>query len=226
MEERERLAHEMHDTLAQSFAGIGFQLEAVRNGIPADMPGTHHQLDLASDLVHHSHEEARRSIAILRPEPLQSGNLLAALESCAHKMVEGGAVQVVATCNGDMRAMPLRATDTLYRIGQEAIANAVRHARPTTITISLEYERNRVHMVVADDGTGFAESGNLRGFGLRGMRRRAATIPADLQIVTNPGHGTRIQITATLPPPTTIFSWPRFLWKYLKELTHVQRARQ
>ncbi len=226
MEERERLAHEMHDTLAQSFAGIGFQLEAVRNGIPGDLPGTHRQLDLASDLVHHSHEEARRSIAILRPEPLQNGNLLAALESCAHKMVEGGAVQVVATCSGDMRGMPLRTTETLYRIGQEAIANAVQHAHPTTISIALEYERNRVHMVVADNGTGFIESRNLRGFGLRGMRKRAVTIPAELQIITAPGDGTRVQVTASLPPRITVFSWPRFLGKYLKELTHVQRARQ
>jgi len=226
MEERERLAHEMHDTLAQSFAGIGFQLEAVRNGIPAEMPVTHHQLDLASDLVNHSHEEARRSIAMLRPEPLQTENLLAALESCARQMVEGGAVQVVATCSGDLRSMPVRTTDTLYRIGQEAIANAVRHARPTTITISLEYQKNLVHMVVADDGTGFTQSGNLRGFGLRGMRKRAATISAALQILSTPGHGTRVQITASLPPRITIFSWPQFLWKYLKELTHVQRDGQ
>jgi signal transduction histidine kinase len=190
------------------------------------MPVTHHQLDLASDLVNHSHEEARRSIAMLRPEPLQNGNLLTALESCAHKMVEGGAVQVVATCNGDMRAMPLRTTDTLHRIGQEAIANAVRHARPTTITISLKYEKNLLHMVVADDGTGFTQSGTLRGFGLRGMRKRAATIPAELQIMSTPGHGTHVQITAPLPPRITIFSWPQFLWKNLKELTHVQRAGQ
>jgi signal transduction histidine kinase len=224
MEERERLAHEMHDTLAQSFAGIGFQLEAVRNGIPADMPSTHRQLDLASDLVNHSHEEARRSIAILRPEPLQNGNLLAALESCAHRMVEGGTVEVIAKCNGDTRDMPLRTTDTLYRIGQEAIANAVQHAHPHTISIALEYERNLVHMVVADNGTGFIESRNLRGFGLRGMRKRAAAIPADFQIVTAPGDGTCIRVSATLPPRTTIFSWLRFLWKYLKEVTHVQRA--
>jgi len=226
MGERERLAHEMHDTLAQSFAGIGYQLEAVRNGIPGDLPVPHHQLDLASELVNHSHQEARRSIAMLRPEPLQNGDLLTALESCAHKMVEGGAVQVVATCSGDLRAMPLRTTDTLYRIGQEAIANAVRHARPTTITILLKFEKNLVHMMVADDGTGFTQSGNLRGFGLRGMRKRAATIPAELQILSTPGHGTRVQMTASLPPRITIFSWPQFLWKNLRELTHVQHAGQ
>jgi signal transduction histidine kinase len=122
--------------------------------------------------------------------------------------------------------MPLRTTDTLYRIGQEAIANAVRHARPTNITIWLEYQKNLVDMVVADDGAGFTQFGNLRGFGLRGMRKRAATISAELQILSTLGHGTRVQITAPLPPRITVFSWPRFLWKYLKELTHVQRAGQ
>ena len=65
--ERERLAAEMHDTLAQSFAGIGFQIQAVRNGTPEELQNLHHQLDVATELVRHSHEEARRSIAALRP---------------------------------------------------------------------------------------------------------------------------------------------------------------
>jgi signal transduction histidine kinase len=222
MGERERLAHEMHDTLAQSFAGIGFQLEAVRNGIPSDLPVAHHQLDLAGDLVKHSHEEARRSIAMLRPEPLRTGNLLTALESCAREMVEGGAVQVVARCSGEPQPAPLRITDTLYRIGQEAIANAVSHADPTTITISLEYRKNLVHLLLADDGKGFDESENLRGFGLRGMRKRAASIAAALRIESTLAQGTRVQITAPLPPRITILSWPGLLRKYLMEMTHVQ----
>jgi DNA-binding NarL/FixJ family response regulator len=207
----------MHDTLAQSFAGIGFQLEAIRNGVPEVLSATHQQLDLASDLVHHSHEEARRSIATLRPETLGSGDLITALESCARRMVEGGSVQVVTISSGDPRSMPLRITDTLYRIGQEAIANAVRHAHPATITISLEYERNFVHLLVADDGRGFTEAGDLRGFGLRGMRKRASTISAALQIRSHPSDGTRVAVTASLPPRLTFLSWPRFLWKYFME---------
>jgi signal transduction histidine kinase len=222
MEERERMAHEMHDTLAQSFAGIGFQLEAVRNGIPEEMSLPHHQLNLASDLVKHSHEEARRSIAMLRPEPLQSGNLLSALESCARQMVEGGAVRVVATSSGDPRPIRLRITDTLYRIGQEAIANAVSHANPTTITISLDYRKNIVVMLVADDGKGFSETDNLRGFGLQGMRKRAAFISATLKIASVPDRGSRVEIVAPVPPGTPLLSWPRWLRNYFMELTHVQ----
>ncbi len=94
LEERQRLAHEMHDTLAQSFAGIGFQLHAIRNGLHEDNPAVLQQLDLASNLVRHSHEEARRSIATLRPESLELADVLTALDACARRMVEGGSVQV------------------------------------------------------------------------------------------------------------------------------------
>jgi len=216
LEERERLAHEIHDTLAQSFAGIGFQLEAIRSGVPEELPTTHQQLNLATDLVRHSHEEARRSIATLRPESLESGDLLSALEACAQRMVEGGSVQVLASSGGDIRNLPLRITDTLYRIGQEAIANAVRHAHPATIKISLHYAKNIVTMLIADDGLGFAQSGSLSGFGVRGMRKRAVGISARFEIVSTPGEGTQVRVDALLPPRITFLSWPQFLWKFLK----------
>ncbi len=216
LEERERLAHEMHDTLAQSFAGIGFQLEAIRSGVPDELPTTHQQLNLATDLVRHSHEEARRSIATLRPESLESGDLLSALEACARRMVEGGSVQILASSSGDIRNLPLRITDTLYRIGQEAIANAVRHAHSATIKISLHYAKNIVTMLIADDGFGFAQSGSLSGFGVRGMRKRAVSISSRFEIVSAPGEGTQVRVDALLPPRITFLSWPQFLWKFLK----------
>jgi Signal transduction histidine kinase len=215
LEERERLAHEMHDTLAQSFAGIGFQLEAIRDGVPETLPTTHQQLNLATDLVRHSHEEARRSIATLRPESLESGDLLKALQTCAQRMVEGGAVQILVESYGEVRNIPLRITDTLFRIGQEAIANAVRHAHPAAMTISLRFSKNTVTMLIADDGVGFTQSSSLSGFGLRGMRKRAASISAQFEIVGEAGKGTQVRVNAPLPPRITFISWPQFLWKYI-----------
>jgi signal transduction histidine kinase len=215
LEERERLAHEMHDTLAQSFAGIGFQLEAIRNGVPEALPTTHQQLNLATDLVRHSHEEARRSIATLRPESLESGDLLKALQTCARRMVEGGSVQILVDSYGEFRNIPLRITDTLYRIGQEAIANAVRHAHPSAITISLHFSKSTVTMLIADDGVGFAQSGSLSGFGLRGMRKRAASISAKFEIASEADKGTQVRVEAPLPPRITFTSWPQLLWKYI-----------
>jgi signal transduction histidine kinase len=225
LDERERLAHEMHDTLAQSFAGIGFQLEAIRNGITGDVSTTHQQLDLATNLVRHSHQEARRSIATLRPDSLEAGDLLTALESAASRMVEGGTVHVVATSEGDPRPIPLRIKDTVFRVGLEAIANSVRHAHPATISIAIAYKKNAVQLVVADDGIGFTQSSGVDGFGLRGIRKRAASISASLNILSATAQGTHVEITAPLPPRVTLFSWPHWIWKYLTEhRSHVSNA--
>lgn len=213
--ERQRLAHEMHDTLAQSFAGIGFQLDAIKNGIPGDSSKLHHQLELASDLTRHSHEEARRSIATLMPSTLESGDLLTALERCAHRMLGEGGIEVVTESSGDVRRMPLRITDTLYRIGQEAIANSIRHARPSTIIIKAEYLENRLRLTVADNGCGFEPVADLRGFGLQGMRRRAAAISANLKLFSEPAKGTRVEVLAGLPPRGTLLSWLQACWTYL-----------
>lgn len=225
LEERERLAHEMHDTLAQSFAGIGFQLEAIRNGVPEEFSTTHQQLNLATDLARHSHEEARRSIATLRTESLESGDLLKSLQLCAQRMVEGGSVKISTAVHGDPRGLPLRITDTLYRIGQEAIANAVRHAHPTRITISLSYVGNLVTLLIADDGIGFVQGSGVSGFGIRGMRKRAAGIAAEFEIVGVAGEGTRVRVDVQLPPRITPVSWPPLLWKYLRGYqTHDQSS--
>ncbi len=217
LDERERMAHEIHDTLAQSFAGIGFQLEAIRSGVPGDMGSIHQQLDLASDLVHHSHIEARRSIATLRPDSLESEDLLTCLSLCVHRMVEGGSVQVHAAYNGEVRSLPARITTTLYRIGQEAVANAIQHARPSTIALSLDYGKNTVRLSIVDDGMGFVSGGELHGFGVPGMRSRAAKISARFEMTSAPNQGTCIQVTAPLPPPITWTSWPRLFVEYLKE---------
>ncbi|HVZ83991.1 MAG TPA: histidine kinase [Terracidiphilus sp.] len=217
MEERELLAHEIHDTLAQSFAGIGFQLQAIRNGLSGNSGNVCQQLDLASSLVRHSHEEARRSIATLRMEELETEDLLAALEHCATRMVEGGEVRVVCEKEGDQRPVPLRIVDTLYRIGLEAIANAIRHAEPSLLTIRVVYHETEIALEIADDGRGLVQTASPLGFGIRGMRRRAQNISASLQIESAPGKGTRVRVEAALPPRTTWFNWPRYAGNYIWE---------
>ena len=198
LEERERMAYEMHDTLSQSFAGIGFQLNAIRESMPGNLPRLHQQLDLASDLVRHSHEETRRSIAVLRPEQPGSAGLLPALQECANRLVEGGSVRVVASSAGDIAKVPLRVADALYHIGQEALANAVRHGDPRQLQILLTCEKGEVQLRVLDDGAGFQASDDLPGFGLRGMQKRAASIEAHLQIRSTPGNGTEVSVRSGL----------------------------
>jgi len=216
VEERGALAHEIHDTLAQSFAGIGFQLEAIRNSMPADLPLLEEQVHLACDLVRHSHEEARRSIASLRPESLESAALVPALKACADRMVQHGEVAIAAVSEGSLPLIPLRIKDTLFRIGQEAIANAVRHAHPATINIYVEYRRASIWLRVQDDGDGFRAECATGGFGLTGMRRRADSISAVLNVTSRPRGGTQIDVIAPLPARFTFTTGPVHIWRRFK----------
>jgi signal transduction histidine kinase len=199
LDERERIAHEMHDSLAQSFVGIGFQLQAIGNGVPRDLPEVNHQLELASELVRHSHEEARRSLMTLRREFLEGETLHAALERFARRMVEHGTIEVAQQVSGEEDNLPFALKDALFRIGQEAIANALRHASPSIILIHAEYRPATVLLTVEDNGSGFEPDLPVRGFGLQGMRKRAEGIAARLEVVSAPGKGTRVDVTAPVP---------------------------
>jgi signal transduction histidine kinase len=217
LQERERLAHEMHDTLAQSFAGIGFQLQAIRNNLPTQDPALQQQLELASNLVRHSHEEARRSISMLRPQSLESEDLLSALDTHARLLVEGGSLRVSSERSGEIRPIPLRIADALFRVGLESIANTVRHAQATELRLHLNYGNNSATLQVEDNGTGFVPDNAPQGFGIRGMRRRTQSVSATFHVHSAPGQGTRIEVIAPLPPRVTFTTWPKFLWQYLTE---------
>ena len=216
LDERQRLAHEMHDTLAQSFAGIGFQLQAIRDEID-DRSAIRRELDLASSLVRRSHEEAKRSIAALRPELLESVGLLRALEQGAKNMTAGGGIRVTALTSGEAHSIPVRTSDTLFRIGQEALANAVRHANPSALQICLSYGESSLQLLVEDDGQGFVVDSDSAGFGIRGMRKRADSISAELQIRSTPGQGTLVQAIAPIPAKLILKLWPTSVWHFLWE---------
>ena len=211
LDERQRLAHEMHDTLAQSFAGISYQLQAIRDEID-DRGAMDRELQLASSLVRRSHEEAKRSIAALRPELLESVGLLQALEQSAKSMVAGGSIRVTAASSGEAHGIPVRISDTLFRIGQESLANAVRHAHPKMLSISLAYGESALQLMVEDDGKGFIADPDSAGFGIRGMRKRADSISADLQIQSTPGRGTVVRVVAPMPAKLMRTLWPTSIW--------------
>jgi signal transduction histidine kinase len=205
LDERERIAHEMHDSLAQSFAGIGFQLQAIGNGVPRNLPEVNSQLELACELVRHSHEEARRSLMTLRREFLESEALHTALERFARRMVEHGAVEVCLDVRGEENRLPYALKDALFRIGQEAIANSLRHAMPSLISIRLEYCTTSVTLAIEDNGVGFDPAGAVRGFGLQGMRKRAAAIASELKVTSSAGMGTRVFVSTLVPMRLPLF---------------------
>lgn len=205
LRERERFSHEMHDTLAQGFAGLGFQLQAIRRDVPAHMPGLRAQVDLASKLARHSHKEALGSFEPMLPAIEEIGELLSSLEATANQLTKAGGVAVSTRRAGAPIRLPAKLEEALRRTGQEAIANAVRHANPTQIELSLEYLAESVRLSVRDNGCGFVKSGGLLGFGLNGMRRRAAAVQGDIEINTQPGAGTTVTLTVPLPRRITLW---------------------
>jgi signal transduction histidine kinase len=156
-------------------------------------------------------------VDMLRPQQLESEGLLSALTLGARRLVAAGSVAVISTSLGEVQPVPLRISDNLYRIGQEALANAVRHAHAATLNIVLEYKKDCVRLLISDDGTGFIPGEDLGGFGVLGMRKRAASISAMLDISSQPGQGTQVSVTAPLPPRITFFSWPGLLSRFLRE---------
>jgi hypothetical protein len=202
LEERERLALEMHDTLAQSFAGVGYQLQGIRNGLhnggPASWPTINKQLDRACEMVRQTHEEASLSIAMLKPGSPELGDISLAFERCALRLVEGGTVKVTVTNEGAVRGLPLRVTDTLFHIGSEAITNAVRHAQTEIIEVHIAYEPDAVTLRVRDRGVGFIAGARGRGHGLQGMLQRGKGISAEVIIHSLPGEGTCIEVIAPI----------------------------
>jgi signal transduction histidine kinase len=223
LEERQRLAHEMHDTLAQSFAGLSFQLQAIRDDVKDGFDITP-QLELAQGMVRDSHEEARRSIMALRPEHLQTIGLLSALEESARRMIsQSPSVEIKAISEGNAQNVPLRISDTLLRIGYEAIANAILHARCSLLTICLLYRRSTVEMIIQDDGAGFIVSSDSAGFGIRGMHKRADNISAQFRIDSAPAKGTAVHVSAPLPP--SFFRALSDRWLIQVRKIHEQRAR-
>lgn len=202
MQERERLANQIHDTMAQNFAGVGYQIQGIRRSV---LRGDHLDKDLISNqlsdayqLVRSCHKEASRTVSMLAPTslPIQH-NLLAALAETAHK-IAGGQIGIVANLHGNPTPLNLRLADALLRIGQEAIANAVAHSDLTELTISLLYEENSVELVVEDNGSGFEPKPETAGFGILGMQKRARELAGTLQILSTPRHGTQVRMKVVL----------------------------
>jgi len=202
--ERNRLAHEIHDTMAQSFAGIGYQLQGIRTGVlrgdRQDNRFIADQLSVAYQLVRNCHEEASRTISMLgSSSPKIQSDLLGTLAETARK-IAGDRIRTKTELRGAPFPLNLRFANALLQIGQEAIANAVSHANPTALNIALHYREGGVDLVVEDNGEGFDYRPEKAGFGILGMQKRARDIAGTLNIYTSPGHGTRVHLRASHQP--------------------------
>jgi two-component system NarL family sensor kinase len=207
IEERNRLAREIHDTLAQGLAAITLQLETADALIAAKPERAQEAVRRALNLARSNLEEARRSVMDLRAAPLQKYSLPEALAALVQHGCDGAAVdmQYVFSPVNDFPTMPTRVEASIYRIAQEALANACNHAQAQHIHLSLSAEHQTVRLVVLDDGRGFdpdkvAHFTREGHFGLAGMSERVKLLGGTICIQSEPGAGTEIAVQVPYPP--------------------------
>jgi signal transduction histidine kinase len=206
LDERQRMAREIHDTLAQGLTGIITQLQAADQA--AETTEHRRHLDAATDLARESLTEARRSVRALRPEALREARLGDALSDVARRWSAINGVNAQVTVTGTERPIAPGIEDALLRTAQEGLANAAKHARAGRVGLTLSYLDNEVVLDVRDDGRGFAEPTPVDdggGFGLIAMRQRIEAVSGTLTIESEPGTGTAI---SAIVPAATLEATP------------------
>jgi signal transduction histidine kinase len=199
--ERELLAHDLHDTVSQSLTGIGFQLSSAAANISKSDIALH-QIERARSMVKESHEELRRSITTLRTEIAALENLANALEATALRLVGDGPMKAVCSIEGKIERLPPVVADCFFRVGQEAISNAVHHAGASRLTIELKHRGDRLSLSVTDDGPGFSHADHESGFGIYGMSKRAEMIGARFEVISG-SKGTTVFLDGEVQPRFT-----------------------
>ena len=191
--ERTRLAGDIHDTLAQNFAGIVTQLQAAEQA-PDDVARQRHT-DAALDLARDGLAEARRSVQALRPPALEGARLPEALEGVADRWSARTGIPVEVTTAGAERALRTETDVALLRTAQEALTNIERHAAAGRVALSLRYESRGARLEVRDDGNGFdpRSTAPRDGYGLVAMRERLESLAGRLVVESQPGYGTAIR---------------------------------
>jgi signal transduction histidine kinase len=196
LEERNRLAREIHDTLAQGFTGIVLQLEAAEQALDDDPSRAQEHLDKARSLARESLNEARRSVWALRPQALEQHALAATLRRQIEEFTRDTGVSAEFDTEGEERELPADIEDTLLRIFQESLTNIKRHAGAGRVVARLVYRDKTAGLIIEDNGSGFDTSVSKEGrFGLISMRERAKLIGGSIEIRSEKGKGTHIEVT-------------------------------
>ncbi|MCW5313049.1 PAS domain-containing protein [Nostoc sp. KVJ3] len=197
LEERNRMAREIHDTLAQSFTGILLQVGAVTQVLADDPEATQVHLEMIEELARAGLAGTRRSVSALRPRLLEEGNLESALHRIVAQMRATTDTALICETQGIAYSLSTEVENNLLRIGQEALTNAIKYASAGEIRVELVYNETQCILRVKDDGRGFGVGSSplSGGFGLLGMSERAEHIGAQLTIQSQPGQGTEIIVT-------------------------------
>ncbi|MEW9533545.1 histidine kinase [Microbispora sp. NPDC049125] len=203
--ERQRMAREIHDTIAQDLIAILTQLE-IADSVSDDAAAARARMETVRSLARQGLNEARRSVRALRPAPLDDAQLATALRDVAAKWAQTTGVSASVTVTGDPLPLHTEVEITLLRVAQEALANAGKHASATRVALTLSYMEDVVVLDVRDDGAGFTSGATPSaagegGFGLIAMRQRVTRLAGSFAVESAPGQGAVISATVPAIPP-------------------------
>src|SRR3954468_13311755 len=194
-EERNRMARDIHDTLAQGFTGVIIQLEAAEDAISC---GARKEADAhlhrAGQLARESLSEARRSVHALRPRALETHNFWDALKGSIKNTTVGTALHTKFAAQGKLPELPQAWQENLLHIGQEALTNTLKYAHARNFETRLSYKAKEIRLELRDDGDGFAIKDQNDGVGLTGMRERVEQMGGTLTLKSQRGKGTNIVV--------------------------------
>jgi signal transduction histidine kinase len=191
--ERNRLARDLHDTLAHSLSALTVQLEALRSLLTHDPEAAQCAVDDILHIARDGLQDSRRAILALRTDPVETLGLAGALKDMLHGFQVRTGVEANLIVAGDKADLTVEEAQTLYRIAEEGLTNIERHAAAQRTVVRLACGTDRVDLVLQDDGLGFDPARvDPNRYGLTGMRERAAMIGASLQVNSHPGGGTEI----------------------------------
>jgi len=201
--ERNRIARDIHDTVAQSLFGIVYSLDACINMLPLQANEVKNELIELRALASGAHDEVRRSIFDLWPSPLTIELFMADLTNYVGSCCRPRSFSIVFNNSGDFNSLSAGSRRTIYRMAQEALANSARHSGTNSARLCLNVSEDRVYLDISDEGRGFdpsfalARSTNREHFGLHGIQERARALGGECEIISQPGGGARI--TVSLP---------------------------
>jgi signal transduction histidine kinase len=194
--ERQRLAGDIHDTIAQGFTSIVMLIQAAEAEIESDPAAARRHLSLAAETARENLSEARTLVAALAPAQLDGGKLDDALRRLAGQAAEQLGAAADFEVGGSPRPLATSAQVVLLRVCQEALANVRKHAHAHRAWVRLSYGQSDVRLEIGDDGTGFDPAEANGGYGLRGMRARVEEAGGCLTVRSAPGEGTLVSVEA------------------------------
>lgn len=192
--ERERMAREIHDTLAQGFTSIVTLTQAIESEMDTDPKAARRHLELAARTARENLTEARAMVAAQGPSALASDSLEEALRRQVERLTEEAGIAAAIEIDGPLPALPMATEVVLLRGAQEALSNIRKHSRATRVSLRLSVVDGKVRLAVTDDGAGFDPAEPTGGFGLAGMRTRAEQVGGIVTCASEPGAGTTLEL--------------------------------